>query len=58
MRVIACELEAGRNWEDLACCTLTEQHMREYQANKPVPGAKLPKVPRRPAVYSAPAPWR
>lgn len=57
MRVIATELEAGRNWEDLACCPLTEQHMRDYLASRPVPGAKAPKTPRRPSVYSAPAPW-
>ena len=57
MRVIATELEAGRKWEELACCQLTEQHMRDYLANRPVPGAKLPKAPRRPSVYSAPAPW-
>jgi hypothetical protein len=57
MRVIAAELESGRNWEDLASCPLTEQHMRDYLAHKPVPGAKLPKTPRRPSVYSAPAPW-
>lgn len=57
MRVIADELEAGRKWEDLALCQLTEGHMRNYLANKPVPGAKLPKAPRRPSVYSAPAPW-
>ena len=57
MRVIAAELEAGRNWEDLACCPLTEQHLREYLASRPVPGAKAPKTPRRPSVYSAPAPW-
>ena len=57
MRVIAAELEAGRKWEDLACCSLTEQHMRDYLASRPAPGAKLPKAPRRPSVYSAPAPW-
>jgi hypothetical protein len=57
MRVIADELEAGRKWEDLALLSLTEQHMRNYLANRPVPGAKLPKAPRRPSVYSAPAPW-
>jgi hypothetical protein len=57
MRVIAAALEAGRKWEDLACCPLTEQHMRDYLANRPAPGAKLPKAPRRPSVYSAPAPW-
>ena len=57
MRVIAAELEAGRNWEDLACCPLTQQHMRDYLASRPVPGAKAPKIPRRPSVYSAPAPW-
>jgi hypothetical protein len=57
MRVIAAELEAGRKWEDLACCPLTEQHMRDYLASRPAPGSKLPKAPRRPSVYAAPAPW-
>ncbi len=57
MRVIAAELEAGCNWEDLASCSLTEQHMRDHLASRPVPGAKAPKAPRRPSVYSAPAPW-
>jgi len=57
MRVIADELETGRKWEELALLPLTEQHMRNYLANRPVPGAKLPKAPRRPSVYSAPAPW-
>src|ERR1039458_4054531 len=57
MRVIAAELEAGRKWEDLACCPLTEQHMRDYLASRPAPGAKAPKAPRRPSVYPAPAPW-
>jgi hypothetical protein len=57
MHVIAAELEAGRKWEDLACCPLTEQHMRDYLARRPAPGAKLPRAPRRPSVYSAPAPW-
>ena len=57
MRVLAAELESGRKWEDLACCPLTEQHMRAYLANRPTPGAKLPKAPRRPSVYTAPAPW-
>ena len=45
MRVIAAELEAGRNWEDLACCPLTEQHMRDYLASRPVPGAKAAQGP-------------
>ena len=57
MWVIAAELEAGRKWEELACCPLTEQHMRDYQASRPAHGAKLPKAPRRPSVYTAPAPW-
>jgi hypothetical protein len=57
MRVIAAELESGRKWEDLALLSLTEQHMRDYLSSKPAPGAKLPKAPRRPSVYSAPAPW-
>jgi hypothetical protein len=57
MRVIAAELESGSKWEDLATCLLTEQHMRDYLANRPVHGTKLPKAPRRPSVYSAPAPW-
>jgi hypothetical protein len=57
MRLLAAELEAGRKWEDLACCPLTEQHMRDYLTSRPMPGAKLPKAPRRPSVYSAPAPW-
>ena len=57
MRVIAAELEAGRKSEDLACCALTEQHMLDYLASRPVPGSKPPKAPRRPSVYSAPAPW-
>ena len=57
MRVLAAELEAGRKWEDLACCPLTEQHMRDYLTTRPAPGAKLPKAPRRPSVYTAPAPW-
>ena len=57
MRVLAAELEAGRRSEDLACCPLTEQHMRDYLVSRPIPGAKLPKAPRRPSVYSAPAPW-
>src|ERR1019366_2843087 len=57
MRVIAAELEAGRKWEDPACCPLPEQHMRDYLASRPAPGAKAPKAPRRPSVYPAPAPW-
>jgi len=58
MRVIAAELEAGRNWEDLASCPLTEQHMREYLSSRPVPGARAHKTPRRPSVYAAPGtPW-
>ena len=57
MRVIADELESGSNWEDLASCLLTEQHMRDYLANRPVHGTKLPKTPRRPSVYSEPRPW-
>jgi hypothetical protein len=57
MRVIASELESGSKWEDLSSCLLTEQHMRDYLAARPVHGAKLPKAPRRPSVYSAPAPW-
>jgi hypothetical protein len=57
MRVIASELEAGRKWEDLASCPLTEQHMRDYLASRPAPGAKTPKAARRPSVYPAPAPW-
>ena len=57
MRVIATELDAGRKNEDLACCPLTEQHMRDYLASRPAPGSKLPKAPRRPSVYTEPAPW-
>lgn len=57
MRVIAAELEAGRQWEDLALSSLTEQHMRDYVASRPVAGSKGPKAPRRPSVYTAPAPW-
>jgi hypothetical protein len=57
MRVIAAELEAGSKWEDLTSCMLTEQHMRDHLANRPVHGNKLPKAPRRPSVYSEPAPW-
>jgi hypothetical protein len=57
MRVIASELEAGRNWQDLASCPLTEQQMRDYLERRPAHGAKLPKAPRRASVYSAPAPW-
>jgi hypothetical protein len=57
MHVIAAELEAGRRWEDLACCPLTEQHMLDYLASRPVGGSKGSKAPRRPSVYSAPAPW-
>ena len=57
MRVIADELASGSNWEDLASCLLTEQHMRDYLANRPVHGIKLPKTPRRPSVYSEPRPW-
>jgi len=56
MRVIATELESGRKWEDLTSCLLTEQHMRDHLANRPVHGAKSPKAPRRPSVYSEPAP--
>ena len=56
MRVIAAELESGRRWEELACCPLTEQHMRDYLASRPAPGAKSAKAPRRPSVYTAPAP--
>jgi len=58
MRLIAAELQAGRKWEDLATCPLTEQHMRDYLASRPVPAAKLHKAPRRPSVYAAPTPWR
>ena len=54
MRVIAAELESGRKWEELASCLLTEKHMQDYLANRPVAGTKLPKAPRRPSVYSAP----
>jgi hypothetical protein len=57
MRVIADELASGSKWEDLASCLLTEQHMRDYLANRPVHGKKLPKTPRRPSVYSEPRPW-
>jgi hypothetical protein len=57
MRVIATELEAGRQWQDLASCPLTEQQMRDYLERRPGPGAKLPKAPRRASVYSAPTPW-
>ena len=57
MRVIATELEAGRNWQDLASCPLTEQQMRDYLERRPGPGAKSPKAPRRASVYSAPTPW-
>jgi len=57
MRVIAAELESGCKWEDLASCLLTEQHMRDHLANRPVHGTKLSKAPRRPSPSSAPAPW-
>jgi hypothetical protein len=58
MRVIALELQLGRTWESLGSCILTEQHMQDYLASKPAPGAKAPKAPRRPSVYTAPSPWR
>jgi hypothetical protein len=57
MRILSAGLDAGASSEAMASCCLTEQHIRDYQATLPVPGAKAPKVPRRPSVYPQSQRW-
>jgi len=57
MRILTARLEAGESSETMACCSLTEQHIRDYQATLPVAGAKAPKAPRRPSVYPQAERW-
>jgi hypothetical protein len=57
MRILTAGLEAGETSEAMASCCLTVQHIRDYQATLPVPGAKTPKAPRRPSVYPPAQRW-
>uniref|UniRef100_Q027C1 Uncharacterized protein n=1 Tax=Solibacter usitatus (strain Ellin6076) TaxID=234267 RepID=Q027C1_SOLUE len=57
MKILTAGLDAGQITEVMTSCDLTEQHIRDYQATLPVPGAKPPKTPRRPSVYPPAQRW-
>ena len=57
MRILTAGLDAGESNEAMASCALTEQHIRDYQATLPLPGAKAPKAPRRPSVCPPAQRW-
>jgi hypothetical protein len=57
LRILTAGLDAGQSTEAMASSSLTEQHIRDYQATLPVPGLKTPKTPRRPSICPPAQRW-